>query len=423
MCSCVRVPNPHEGLAPGPWRGLLFISQFQDLIVTEGRNKVVTRDIDFESKSTVIPFLFELGHTSDGKAKLTVINGSERIEFTDVFTGKDLRTGEDTFYISLNPYDACLKGIYENDKMQGHWMVLDKPGYAMPFEARFGLNHRFKQKLNDEEVTNVSGHYQTVFNKDSADSFNAIGEFEQQKDKVTGTFRTESGDFRFLEGQVVGGKLFLSCFDGAHAFLFTAEIFSDSLAGKFYSGNHYQASWQGRKVMQGVLKNPDSLSFVQNDEEFHFGFETPDGKMINFQDEPYRGKLKLVQIMGSWCPNCMDEALFLKEQYSELLNDSIILVGLSFERHKEKSKAMERILQYKDKLQLPYDIAWGGPANRDSASRKIPQITHIMAYPSLLFIDRKNKIVKVHSGFDGPATTKYMEYQNQFKKNIQELKQ
>ncbi|MBK9107973.1 MAG: TlpA family protein disulfide reductase [Saprospiraceae bacterium] len=419
--ACVSIPNRYEGLAPGPWRGLLFINQHKELIVTEGRKKDVKRDVDFEEKSNFVAFNFEIGNAPDGKQIMTVINGAERMVFDEISLGRDIRTGDDTFYIKLSPYDACLKGIFEGDKMKGHWIVLDKSNYSMEFEAKYGQSHRYK-KTNPAKVdATIFGHYQAKFGVDTEKPYDAIGEFEQTGDKLTGTFRTESGDFRFLEGQVVENELWLSTFDGSHAFLFHATITGDSLDGMFYSGIHYKTQWKAVKVKEGKLKHADSLSTAVSSEPFYFGFETPDGQIIDFRDEKFKNKLKLVQIMGSWCPNCLDEAVFLNEYFHNNPNDKVVVLGLSFERHPEKQKAMQRILDFKTKLKLAYDIALGGKANRDSASKVIPQISQLMAFPTLLFVDHHHKIVKVHTGFDGPATSKYQEYIRDFETNIRKF--
>lgn len=421
LSSCVSIPNRYEGLAPGPWRAVLFINQHKELIVTEGRKKDVKRDVDFEEKSKFVAFNFEISNGLDGKQIMTVINGSERMVFDEISIGRDIRTGDDTFYIKLSPYDACIKGIFEGDKMKGHWIVLDKANYAMEFEARYGLSHRYKKTNPSQKGPNISGHYQTKFGIDTDKPYDAVGEFEQTGDKLTGTFRTESGDFRFLEGQVVDNELWLSTFDGSHAFLFHATISGDSLDGMFYSGIHHKAQWKAVKVKEGQLKHADSISTAISSEPFYFGFETPDGQFIDFRDEKFKNKLKLVQIMGSWCPNCLDEAIFLNEYFKKNPNENVVVVGLSFERHVERQKAMQRILDFKTKLKLNYEIALGGKANRDSASRAIPQISEIMAFPTLLFVDQNFRIVKVHTGFDGPATSKYLDYVRVFETNIRKF--
>ena len=56
--------------------------------------------------------------------------------------------------------------------------------------------------------------------------------FQKDGDVVTGTFRTKTGDYRYLEGVMDGNRLKLSTFDGAHAFLFTATVSDSTLEWK-----------------------------------------------------------------------------------------------------------------------------------------------------------------------------------------------
>lgn len=84
---------------------------------------------------------------------------------------------------------------------------------------------------------------------DDKDTTKAIGEFVQVENNLTGTFLTESGDYRYLDGTVQANKLYLSCFDGAHAFLFEGKIEADNtINGIFYSGKNYKATWSSKKT-------------------------------------------------------------------------------------------------------------------------------------------------------------------------------
>jgi len=420
--SCVQVPNRHEGLAPGPWRGMLFVDKHEEMVVTKNKDKIVERDTRYEDKSTFVAFLFDIEVDADGQQKMLVKNGRERLPFDIGYTGKNANGTEDSFYVDLSPYDACLSGLYDANKMQGSWKVLDKPGYSMPFEARFGQDHLFHKTEGNVMPSKIGSVYQCLFSPDGADAYSAVGEFVQNGWKVEGTFRTETGDFRYLAGNIYGDQMKLSCFDGAHAFLFTAAIGSDSLAGKFYSGVHYQTDWYGKKVERGMLRNPDSLSLPSNDQEFEFGFMTPEGKRLHFSDSAFTGKIKIVQIMGSWCPNCMDEAVFLKDYFARNPDPEIAIVGLAFERYPEREKAMERIRRFSEALDLPYPVAYGGRANRDSAAVAVPQISGVLAFPTMLFVDRNNRIYKVHTGFDGPATSAYTRFESEFTHTLEALK-
>lgn len=419
--SCITIPNQHSGLPPGIWRGVLYIQEYNDIIVTEGRNELVTRDVDYESKSKFIPFNFEIRYDAAGSAQMTIHNSSEQIQFKDIKIGKDRRTGDDTFRIDLLPYDACLKGVFEEDKMRGYYVVMDKTDYFMTFEARYGQAHRFS-KIPSPGDHQVNGNYQTVFSDTSQNPYSAIGEFRQTGQRLEGTFLTETGDYRFLDGQISGDRLSLSCFDGAHAYLFEAKVRNDSLVnGIFYSGKHYKTTWKAFKVEHGVLNNPNSMTTMVSSEPMHFLFETPESKIIDFENAEYKNKVKIIQILGSWCPNCRDESVFLNQYLNEHPNPELVVIGLAFERYPDRLKAMEQIQRYKNTLNLKYEIAYGGKSNKDSASAALPQLSGIKAYPTTLFVDRNNQVRKIHSGFNGPATSLFEKDKQEFHNTVQQL--
>ncbi len=419
--SCITIPNQYEGIAPGNWRAVLYISEYKELIVTEGRKKDVKRDVQFEDKSIYVPFNFEIQTREDSSQYIVIRNGEERIQFGPIIIGRDIRTGDDTFYIDLSPYDACLKGIYEGNKMQGNWIVRDKPNYTMAFEARFGQQHRF-HKLPRKPGATLYEKYQVVFSPETSDAYASIGEFKQMEQKVYGTFRTETGDYRYLEGELDSNRMLLSCFDGAHAYLFESYLKGDSIYGQYYSGMHYKTDFRGKMTENGKLKSSDSLSMSKSADKFQFKFQLPDGGHIDFDEPFYQGKIKIVQVMGSWCPNCLDEARFLKDYLNQNKPEDLVVVGLSFERYAEREKAMDQILRYKNKLDLPYLIAYGGRSNKDSASRVLPQLTKVAAFPTMIFIDASNHIFKVHTGFDGPATSYYDHFKKEFEETIQQMR-
>ncbi len=419
--TCITIPNQHNGLPPGIWRGLIYIEEHSDIIVTKSRSKVVSRDVSFESKSKFVPFNFIIQYNSAANPNMLIINGPDTLLFNEVITGRDIRTGDDTFLITLHPYDAVLKGVFQEDKMKGYFIVRDKPDYFMSFEAKFGQDHRFN-KTQENSIYQISGLYQTVFSDTSSNRYDAIGEFKQKNQLVTGTFRTETGDYGFLSGELSGSHLSLSCFDGSHAFLFEAFVQGDSLNGFFYSGKHYKTTWKAVKVTNSVLKSPDSLTAMKDfSQQFQFRFQTPENVTIDFNSDEYKNKIKIVQILGSWCPNCRDESTFLVNYLSENQHPDLKVVGLAFERYPDRERSMQRIKKYKSSLNINYEIAYGGRANKDSASAALPQLTEIISFPTMIFVDRENHIYKIHTGFDGPATSKYDEFKNDFHATIQYL--
>jgi thiol-disulfide isomerase/thioredoxin len=418
--SCISIPKQYNVLSPGIWRGTFILDDRRQLIVTKGKDEEIVRDPNPESQKTVVPVNFEVIYDSDKEFHIEFLNGKERIRFDSVEHGRDIRTGNDTFVIHLTPYDAIIKGIFEHNKMAGDYIVLDKSNYSIPFHATYGQSHRFF-RTSELSSTDVNGKWQTTFEKDSVDQYSGIGEFEQEENKIVGTFRTESGDYRFLAGEISGNRMCLSSFDGAHLFLFDAGIEKDKMFGTFYSGKHSKSSFEAIRNESFQLKKADSISKAIAKGPMIFKFENPDGNQVSNLDSEYENKVKIIQVMGSWCPNCRDESEFLKSYLKEHPNQEVKVIAIAFERNPDKEKALKRIRDYKSSLSLPYQVLYGGQANKDSASIALPQIDKIKSFPTMIFLDRANRIVKIHTGFDGPATSVYYMFKQDFESTISDL--
>jgi len=146
------------------------------------------------------------------------MNGEERIKVSDIEIGRNKENNKDTFLIEFPIYESYLKGYYNERIIEGEWVVTTKKNYALPFVAKYGKNYRFTQ-LKQKPVMDLTGNWEVQF-EDENGPYAGVGEFKQDGNELRGTFRTETGDYRFLEGTVQKDKLYLSVFDGAHAFLF-----------------------------------------------------------------------------------------------------------------------------------------------------------------------------------------------------------
>ncbi|MFT5678977.1 MAG: hypothetical protein ACI9FY_001525, partial [Patiriisocius sp.] len=113
-------------------------------------------------------------------------------------------------------------------------------------------------------ISTISGNWETVFSPNTvADRYIAKGIFNQIGNKVTGTFRTTTGDYRYLDGVVEEDSLKLSTFDGAHAFLFKAAISDSVMNGMFYSGNHWKEYFTAKRNENYELPSADNLTFLK----------------------------------------------------------------------------------------------------------------------------------------------------------------
>lgn len=423
--GCLVVDNPFSGLPPGPWRAVLKL---------EGNVQIPEEDLglfeipeikDEAIKSGELPFTFEVKYKENDPDVfgLEIINGDERIEVLpeDIRFGWDHRIGKDTLTINFPIYESYIKGIYAENIIQGLWVVTTKENYTIPFEAKFGQNHRFAKTLKAPDI-DVDGKWEVTFEVETDSPYKAIGEFEQNGNKLTGTFLTETGDYRFLEGTVLGDKLFLSCFDGSHAFLFQAKMMEDgTLTGQFNSGKHYQCLWTAKRNPDFQLRDPHELTYLNEGyDKFAFAFKNTEGKMISSEDDIFQGKVKIIQIMGTWCPNCMDETKFLVEYLNENDHSDLEVVAMGFEKHDE-AQNIELLKNFKERLNIPYEVLYAGPPKKAEAAKALPMLNHIMSYPTLILIDKQDQVRKIHTGFAGPATSEYEAFKKGFEETVKML--
>ena len=201
--------------------------------------------------------------------------------------------------------------------MDGVWINhARKDKNILAFHASAG--RPLTKPILEEIKTDWSGKWESTFSPGTKDSSKAICLFKDDTN-FTGTFLTETGDYRFLEGYSFNGTFLLSCFDGSHAFLFTGEIKGDSIInGHFYSGSHHHETWVAKRNDKFELRNPDSLTYLKPGfTKVDFNFKNLDGKNVSLQDEKFKNKVVIIQIMGTWCPNCMDETKFLAPFYDK----------------------------------------------------------------------------------------------------------
>jgi len=126
--------------------------------------------------------------------------------------------------------------------------------------------------------------------------------------------------------------------------------------------------------------------------------------------------------MGSWCPNCVDEAAFLAPWYKENKARGVEIVALSFERKDDLDFARTRISKFVKRFDIAYDILFAGLADKSQASEKLPALNRVLSFPTTILIDRKGNVRKIHTGFSGPATGEYyQEFIRHFNEDVTTL--
>lgn len=353
-----------------------------------------------------IPFQFNLNKKS-GKFSMEILNAEEKIVCDEITFEAD------SIFIRMPVFDSGIKGKFVSDTLiEGAWFNYSKGSdYIVPFYAEYGKPYRFKINSKQHSNTDISGKWSVEFSPGKAGHYAAIGIFRQNGKDVTGTFLTETGDYRFLEGAISNDTLLLSCFDGSHAFLFSSILENSKMSnGNFWSGTHWQEPWIAYRNDKAKLSDPDSLTFLKKGyDKISFSFPDMDSNIVSLSDKKFQNKVVIIQIMGSWCPNCLDETVFLSELYKNEHEKGLEIIGLSFERNQEFNKAKQAVKRFKEQLNAPYYFLIAGTASTAKANEALPMLNNIMSFPTTIFIDRTGKVRKIHTGFNGPGTGEYYE--------------
>ncbi len=389
--SCAE--KQEETLSLGVWKGSMQVSDTEQL-----------------------PFNFTLSYDEETGYAMEMQNADERI------TVDEFSIENDSILIKMPIFEGYIAGTFTGNTIEGEFIKESLERYV-PFSAVYGESERFSVK--DQANYDVSGIWETTFDFDTEDPYPAKGIFYQTGNQLRGTFRTNTGDYRFLDGVVDGDSLKLSAFDGAHVFLFTAKVTDTSMQGTFYSGNHSVEQFKAVRNNAFELADADSLTYLKEGyDRFEFSFPDPSGKEVTLQDERFKDKVVLVQIMGTWCPNCLDETKFYVDYLKNNPHPNLEVVGLAFEYAKTEEKAFLGIERLKNRVGVEYPIllAQIGTSSKTKANEKLPMLNHVLSYPTTIYIDKKGEVRKIHTGFNGPATgEKHEEFKREFTETLEEL--
>lgn len=425
LSSCFfSAENPYTGLPPGVWRAVLKLENNPINPNPRGEPLPDKVNLKFEEVSNgELPFLFEVKYVTPDSFYIEIINGDERIVVNDIKMGRDKSQAKDTILIEFPVFDSYIKGFFLENAIEGQWVLRNKDNYSIPFLARHGRDYRFTN-LRKEPVMDVSGRWQTTFEVGTEDEYQGIGEFKQEGNHLTGTFLTETGDYRYLEGTVQANKLYLSCFDGTHAYLFEGKINPEdsTMIGSFRSGHLYQTSWEAKFNPKAKLKDANTLTYLKPGyDRFEFSFENLDGKKVSLQDPQYQGKVKIIQLMGTWCPNCRDETEFLVDYLKQHPDQEVEVIALCFERYKDKEKALGALRKYREFFKMDYELLLAGSNVKAEASQVLPMLNAVVAFPTMIIVDQKDQVQRIHTGFSGPATSEYKQFKEEFSRFISQL--
>jgi thiol-disulfide isomerase/thioredoxin len=366
-----------------------------------------------------IVFNFEVISAGDS-LRWIIKNGKEQIEVNDISIKGD------SVFVAMPVFESYFKLIKKgNDQLTGIWTKAATAGFIdMPFEAVAGTSKRFE--TTNQPIANISGKWEVTFFRADGSPRPAIAEFVQQGETLSGTFITPTGDYRYLYGVVDGNQVKLSTFDGSHAYYFNATINSDTLIsnGNYYSGATSIEPWKAVKNEQATLPDVAAMFLKEGEEKLSFSFPDLDGNQVSINDERFKNKVVIVQIMGSWCPNCMDETAFLSDYYQKNKDKGVEVVALAYEYYEDRALASNSVRKFQKRFNVQYPMLLTGVTVSDTlrTEKTLPQLTKIKSFPSTIFIDKQGKVAKIHAGFEGPGTgVRYELLKKEFEATVERL--
>lgn len=381
LISCESVPKTPT-LKTGFWRGEITIQKQQ------------------------VPFVFEIV-SSNNEYKINLHDGDNIIELDEVTVVND------SLFFTLHIFDIDVKAKINDNSLSGVYTKNYADNYVLSFKAAYGKETRVD---NPKTSTKFDGQWDFWFEGDD-DNNKKVGIFKSDGNQLKGSVLSKTGDYRFLEGTSTDKDFTLYAFDGNHIFIFKATLENDStFTGDYWSGKTAHKKFRAVRNENAALPDANSLTYLKDGYVgMEFSFPGLDGKPISLTDEKYKDKVVILQLFGTWCPNCMDETKFLTKWYDNNKNRGVEIIGLAYEVKDDFDYAKTRVQKMKEKYSIGYDFVIAGTSESGNAAKSLPMLNHVMSFPTAIIIDKKGKVRNIHTGFSGPATGDYyLDYVHEF---------
>lgn len=330
------------------------------------------------------------------KGAWKIINASDTMLLSsEIVTTDSLVLKTPLFQSYLHVY------LTDDNNLHGTWHDRSRAGsYQVSFTVEAQQSEKMVSPITLEE------NYDVTFSPSTADSSRAIGSFHVKNGVVHGTFMTESGDYRFLAGEWRSDSMYVSCFDGAHLFYFSASIDEKKLNhGVFISGNHWREAWEGIASPTAQLQDPDAITTLRDSSKpFSFTVRAWSGEETVFDSTRFKDHVTIVQLFGSWCPNCTDESKLFKTLFEEYNTKGLQIIPVAFERLDDIAVAKKTVERQFQEMGITYPAYFGGKSSKEHAAKVFSHLSAVSSYPTSIFIDHSGRVRKIHTGFYGPGT-------------------
>jgi thiol-disulfide isomerase/thioredoxin len=335
----------------------------------------------------------------------------------------EIERSGDSLTLSFSEYGAEIRSTWDGSRLAGNYLRIRADGTkSFKFTATPSAGGSAGRDVPESAgVALPDGNFQVVFQGEQAPDTTTVAKFWSNDHTLSGTFIAPDGDYGLHVGAAAKGHIQLSRFTGWQATALVLEPNAGAWSGKFYAASNAKPivfTLQPKTDLNVEL--PVSRRPVMKDAsaEFVFSGVSLDGETMRNTDERLKGKALILDIMGTWCHNCLDEAPVLNELQQEFGKDGLEVVGLSFEIGDDPAVAKKNLQLFKDRFGLTYALLFCGSLDDGNVKQRLhSQIDNFFAYPTAIFIDKNHKVRSIHSGFKGPGTG------GEFQSQIREFRQ
>ncbi len=325
------------------------------------------------------------------RSRARLCNGGECQPFSRVaWTG-------DSLVLDLADYAASISVVLRQDSLIGVYHNVGRRGpRSIPFRADRG------RWAFDRGSAAFYGRWDAWF-LNGFDQSPRILEFHPGAQGLEGTVISNAGDYGTFWGTVVGDSFAIAHFDGSYVYLLAGRLEGDTLRGTFHAGLRARTSFVATRSRGGRHLTPPG-EVTRADTATPFGWRFPDleGRLV--EAGQFRGRVVLLDLFGSWCPNCHDAAPALVDLYRRYHGQGLDVVGVAFEVAGDTVHDAPLVRRFRDKFAIPFPLLLGGVSETDAVGAALPQLDGFTAYPTLVFIDRHGRVRHIHAGFYGAAT-------------------
>ncbi len=352
-------------------------------------------DGQVEVGGVVVPFRFELvvdgpeatGFFFDGSQRIgssggRVDGGQVTLEFEQF--GTRLEAALD---------GGVLEGVYDRGtRGQGYPFRATRPGPVVPPEG---------------VVPAIAGTWRVPVESSKGErAWRFI--VRQDGPEVAAAILRVDGDTGTLSGRYQDGRFLLSHFSGARPTRLEVTVQADGTLRLVQDDDPPLTAVRDElATAEGVAEPTDPASHTRvTDPSVPIAFSFPDldGHVVSHTDARFRGKVVIISITGSWCPNCHDETPFLVDLYRRYRDQGLEIVALSFEEAAQLEDPV-RLRAFIRRYGIEYTVLLAGePAQ---LAETLPQAENLNAFPTTFYVGRDGLPRHAHAGFPSPASGEY----------------